>query len=75
MKFSVVITIDRSDLYANGHGQRSKIKITGEKNLAVPGLFEFTDQTRTETNFIQHNWIQLPYQVYMHLVKILTLYS
>ena len=75
MKFSVVITIDRSDLYANGHGQRSKIKITGEKNLAVPGLFEFTDQTRTETNFIQHKWMQLPYQVYMHLVKILTLYS
>ena len=74
MKFSVVITIYRSDLYANGHGQRSKIKVTGENFLAVSGLFEFADQTRTETNFIQHKWIQLPYQVYMHLVKILTLY-
>ena len=74
MKFSVVITINRSDLYANGHGQWSKIKVTGENFLAVSGLFEFADQTRTERNFIQHKWIQLPYQVSMHLAKILTLY-
>ena len=33
-------------------------------------------QTQTQTNFIQHKWIQVPYQVYMHLIKIqITLYS
>ena len=65
-------------MYAKGHGQRSKIKVTGvkKKHLAVSGLFEFTYQTRTQTNFIQHKWIQLPHQVYMHWVKTqITLYS
>ena len=26
--------------------------------------------TQTQTNFIQHKWIQVPYQVYMHKGKI-----
>ena len=33
-------------------------------------------QTQTQTNFIQQKWIQVPYQVNMHLVKIqITVYS
>ena len=31
MKFSRVITIDRSDVHANGQGHRSKVKVTEVK--------------------------------------------
>ena len=31
MKFSGVITIDRSDVHAKGQGQRSKVKVTEVK--------------------------------------------
>ena len=31
MNFSGVITIDKSDVHANGQGQRSKVKVTGVK--------------------------------------------
>ena len=43
MKFSGVITNDKSDVHAKGQGQRSKVK--GTPNLAVSGpslQFEFT---------------------------------
>ena len=37
MKFSGVITNDRSDVHANGQGQRSMVKVTEvNANLAVP---------------------------------------
>ena len=32
-KFSVVITINKSDVSAKGQGQRSKVKVTGQKNF------------------------------------------
>ena len=31
MKFSAVITIDKSDAHAKGQGQRSKVKVTEVK--------------------------------------------
>ena len=39
MKFSAVITNDKSDVHAEGQGQRSKVKVTEvNTNLAVSGL-------------------------------------
>ena len=39
MKCSGIITIDKSDVHANGQGQKSKIKVTEVKpNLAISGL-------------------------------------
>ena len=35
MKFSVVITIDKSDVHAKGRGQRSKVKVTEVKTNFV----------------------------------------
>ena len=32
MEFTGVITIDKSDVYANGQGQRTKVKVTEVKN-------------------------------------------
>ena len=41
-----------------------------------PSIFYVIAQTQTQTDFIQHQWIKVPYQVYMHLVKIqIILYS
>ena len=46
---------------------RSSVKYQGHTALKI---------VKFDPNFIQHKWIQLPYQVYMHLVKIqITLYS
>ena len=35
MKFSAVITIDKSDVHAEGQGQRSKVKVTEVKKQFV----------------------------------------
>ena len=46
MKFSWILTIDKSDVHAKGQDQQSKVKVTEVKtNLAVSGLllqFQFT---------------------------------
>ena len=38
MKFSWLITNDRSDVHAKSQDQRSKVKVRGQNNLAVSGL-------------------------------------
>ena len=48
MKFSEVITIDRSDVHAKGQGQRSKVKVT-EVNTQL-------NRFRTVTPFWIHIW-------------------
>ena len=35
MKFSGVITIDKSDVHAKDQGQRSKVKVTGAEKLKI----------------------------------------
>ena len=55
MKFSGVITIDKSDVHAWGQGQKSKVKVTRAKKspiLTQIGRF------RTVTPVWIHQWLQ-----------------
>ena len=42
MKFSGIITVEKSDIHANGQGQRSKAKVTELKSNFVP-IWAFPD--------------------------------
>ena len=55
MKFSGVITIDKSNVHARGQGQRSKVKVTWDKKsqiLAQIGRFQ------TVTPVWIYQWLQ-----------------
>ena len=54
MKFSGVITIAKSEDYANGQGQRSKVKVTEAKShLAVSGLSRFQFEVTIDDEIMQ----------------------
>ena len=55
MKFSGVITIDKSDVHAWGQGQKSKVKVTrAKKSLILTQIARF----RTVTPVWIHQWLQ-----------------
>ena len=43
MKFSIVITIDKSDVHTKGRGQRSMVKVTEVKSIFYP-IWAFPDR-------------------------------
>ena len=54
MKFSGIITIDKSDVHSRGQGQRSKVKVTEVKH-------KFS-RFRTVTQVSIHVWLQIDAQ-------------
>ena len=73
MKFSGVITIDKSNVHARGQGQRSKVKVTGDKKspiLTQIGRFrtEFTNGYEM-THKAWSNLGDVPYCISLSSVK------